>query len=299
MIQGTVPQMNGVFKVRGKVLLSGCPVFGGYTVIDVLRYADRTVPLISIDYPVIKALMGFKGLDLHYLVVVGRQEEVPGVLTGYNVMTFLYKIASTNPEKLWAALYKTSVYDVDWLTLQAETTMSVEDLVTKMLMKRWGFASVRIEERFYLVSILDVIRFLVSSGAFERTSHRLLDIATRGVLSVGMDSTLFELLEVMVRKRIRRVVLEEEDCVVTDRGVLQYIISDQALETLRDSPKKLLATPLDALTPYAGKPVILGEDAPLSIAFKKLVEKEPYTVLTQDRKHILTPWDTTKLLKVS
>jgi CBS domain-containing protein len=175
--------------------------------------------------------------------------------------------------------------------------MPLEDLVTGMRARGWGFASVRLEGAQHLVSILDVARFLVSSGALEKTSLRLVDIATGNVVSVGRDSTLFDLIGVMLRRRVRRVVLEGGEYVIADRGVLQYIVSNQALEMLRDNPEKLMNTPLDELTQYLGRPEILSGDTHISTAFKKLVEKEPYTALTEERKHILTPWDITKLLK--
>jgi len=272
-------------------------VFEGYTVLDVLKYVNGTTSIINEDDSVMKALVVLKALDLPALAVVNRRGEVVGVLTGYNVITLLYRVGLTSPEKLWAALYKTPVYDVGWLTLQAETTKSLKDLVTGMRARGWGFASVRLEGAQHLVSILDVARFLVSSGALERMSLRLLDIATGNVVSVRRDSRLFDLIGVMLRRRVRRVVLGGGEYVITDRGIMQYLVSNQALEMLRDNPTKLINTPLDELTQYVGKPEILSGDTPISTALKKLVEKEPYTLLIEERKHILTPWDITKLLK--
>jgi CBS domain-containing protein len=280
---GAAPQVGEVFK--------------GFTVFDVLRYVDRTAPIIGEDDAVIKALVVLKALDVPALAVVNRRGEAVGVFGGYNVITLLHRVASTSPEKLWTALYKTPLHDVDWLTLQAETTTSLEDLVAGMRARGWGFASVRLEGAQHLVSILDVARFLVSSRALERTSLKLVDIATGNVVSVRRDSTLFDLIGVMLRRRVRRVVLEGGEYVITDRGILQYIVSNQALEMLRDNPTKLMNTPLDELTQYVGRPEILSGDTHISTAFKKLVEKEPYTALTEERKHILTPWDITKLLK--
>ncbi len=272
-------------------------VFRGYTVLDVLKHVDRTARTIPMDAPVIEALAAFKALNMPALAVVGRQDGVTGVITGYNLITFLQKVASKSPEKLWAALYKTEIYNIDWLTLQSETTTSLEDLLIEMRARRWGFTLVCSKGSQHLVSILDITKFLVFSGVFERVSLRLLDIATSNVVSVRGDLTIFDLVGVMLRRRIRRVVLEGEDYIITDRGVLQYFVSDQALQILRDRPEELMETTLDALTPYVGKPKILSRDTPLSEVLKKLVEKEPYTVLTQDRKQILTPWDITKLLK--
>jgi len=266
-------------------------------VFDVLRYVDRTAPIIGEDDAVIKALVVLKALDVPVLAVVNRRGEVVGVFAGYNVITLLHRVGSTSPERLWAALYRTPLDDVDWLTLQTETTTSLEDLVTGMRMRGWGYAVVHHGETQHLIGVLDVARFLVSYGALERTSLRLLDIATGNVVSVRRDLTLLDFIGVMLRRRVRRVVLEEGDYIITDRGILQYIVSNQALEMLRDNPTKLLETSLDALTPYLKKPEILRGETPISTAFKKLVEKEPYTVLTEERKHILTPWDITKLLE--
>jgi CBS domain-containing protein len=277
--------------------LPGCEVFKGYTVFDVLRYVDRTALIISEDDAVIKAIVVLKALDVPALAVVNRRGEAVGVFGGYNFITLLHRVGSTSPERLWTALYKTPLHDVDWLTLQTETTTSLEDLVTGMRARGWGYAVIHHGETQHLIGVLDVARFLVSSGALERMSLRLLDIATGNVVSVGRDSTLFDLIGVMLHKKVRRVVLEGGDYVITDRGILQYIVSNQALEMLRDNPEKLMNTPLDELTPYVGRPEILSGDTHISTAFKKLVEKEPYTVLTEDRKHILTPWDITKLLK--
>jgi CBS domain-containing protein len=272
-------------------------VFEGYTVLDVLKYVNGATFIISEDDSVINALVVLKALDLPALAVVNRRGEGVGVFAGYNVITLLHRVGSTSPERLWAALYKTPVYDLGWLTLQAETAMSLEDLVAGMRARGWGYALVHHGETQHLIGVLDVARFLVSSGALERTSLRLLDIATGNVVSVRRDSRLFDLIGVMLHKKVRRVVLEGGDYVITDRGILQYIVSNQALEMLRDNPEKLMNTPLDELTPYVGRPEILSGDTHISTAFKKLVEKEPYTVLTEERKHILTPWDITKLLK--
>jgi CBS domain-containing protein len=272
-------------------------VFEGYTVLDVLKYVNGATFIISEDDSVINALVVLKALDLPALAVVNRRGEVVGVFAGYNFITLLHRVGSTSPERLWAALYRTPLHDVDWLTLQTETAMSLEDLVTGMRARGWGYALVHHGETQHLIGVLDVARFLVSSGALERMSLRLLDIATGNVVSVGRDSTLFDLIGVMLHKKVRRVVLEGGDYVITDRGILQYIVSNQALEMLRDNPEKLMNTPLDELTPYVGRPEILSGDTHISTAFKKLVEKEPYTVLTEERKHILTPWDITKLLK--
>ena len=277
------PLMNEVFEV--------------YTVFDVLRYVDRATPIIGEDDAVINALVVLKALEVPALAVVNRRGEVVGVFAGYNVITLLHRVGLTSPEKLWAALYKTPVYDVGWLTLQAETTKSLEDLVTGMRARGWGYAVVHHGETQHLIGVLDVARFLVSSGALEKTSLRLLDIATGNVVSVRRDSRLFDLMGVMLRRRVRRVVLEGGEYVITDRGVLQYLVSNQALEMLRNNPAKLMNTPLDELTQYVGRPEILSGDTHISTAFKKLVEKEPYTALTEERKHILTPWDITKLLK--
>jgi CBS domain-containing protein len=272
-------------------------VFKGFTVFDVLRYVDRTAPIIGEDDAVIKALVVLKALEPAAILVVNKRGEAVGVLGTYGVFTLLHEVGSTSPEKLWAALYKTSVYDVDWLSLPVETTVSLEDLVANMRAREWGFALVRLGETIQLVNILDVARFLVSSGALERTSLRLVDIATGNVVSAGWDLTLLDLMGVMLHKKIRRVVLEGGEYVITDRGIMQYLVSNQALEMLRDNPTKLMNTPLDELTQYIGRPEILSGDTHISTALKKLVEKEPYTVLTEERKHILTPWDITKLLK--
>jgi predicted transcriptional regulator len=226
----------------------GCEVFKGYTVFDVLRYVDRTAPIIGEDDAVIKSLVVLKALDVPVLAVVNRRGEVVGVFAGYNVITLLHRVGSTSPERLWAALYRTSLHDVDWLALQTETTKSLEDLVTGMRARGWGYAVVHHGETQHLIGVLDVARFLVSSGVLEKTSLRLVDIATENVVSVGWDSRLFDLIGVMLRRRVRRVVLEGGDYVITDRGVLQYIVSNQALEMLRDNPTKLMNTPLDELT---------------------------------------------------
>ena len=283
MIPSTIPQTDEVFK--------------GYTILDVLRHVNRSTPIIDVHDAVITALAAFKALEIPELAVADRRMGVVGVLTGYNLISHLYRVALTSPEKLWAALYKTPVYDVQWITLSGETTMNLVDLVARMRARMWGFTSVYLGEAQYLLSILDVVRFLVSSGALERTSLRLLDIATENVVSVEKNLTIFKLMDVMMRRRVRRVVLEGDDHIITDRGILQYLASNPVLEILRDNPSKVIETSLDALTAYASKPVILSGDTPLSTVFSKMIEKEPYTVLTQDRKHILTPWDITKLLK--
>jgi CBS domain-containing protein len=263
-------------------------------VLDALGYADRTIPSIGQDDSIIKAVVALKAFDVPAIAVTNPQGKIVGVFTGYNLMTLLHKIAST-PEKLWAALYKTSLYDIVWFTLSAEPSMTLKDLVARMLAKRWGHAVVLHGGVYNVISILDVARLLVSSGALEKIPLTLSDIATENVVTIGRDSTVHELIDVMIQRRIRRILLEEENYVITDRTIHRYLVSDPVLQELRDSPSEVLETSLDALLGYAGKPAILSQDAALSTALRKMVEREPYTVLTEDRKHILTPWDITKL----
>jgi hypothetical protein len=92
-------------------------VFEGYTVFDVLRYVDRTAPIISEDDAVIKAIVVLKALEPAAILVVNKRGEAVGVLGIYGVFTLLHEVGSTSPEKLWAALYRTPAYDVDWLNL--------------------------------------------------------------------------------------------------------------------------------------------------------------------------------------
>jgi CBS domain-containing protein len=80
-------------------------VFKVYTVFDVLRYVDRTAPIIGEDDSVIKALVVLKALDVPALAVVNRRGEVVGVFTGYNVITLL--LSSWNGLRRAACLHST------------------------------------------------------------------------------------------------------------------------------------------------------------------------------------------------
>jgi CBS domain-containing protein len=80
-------------------------VFKCFTVFDVLRYVDRTAPIISEDDAVIKALVVLKALDVPALAVVNRRGEGVGVFVGYNVITLL--LSSWNALRRAACLHST------------------------------------------------------------------------------------------------------------------------------------------------------------------------------------------------
>ncbi|MDJ0270882.1 MAG: CBS domain-containing protein [Aigarchaeota archaeon] len=235
--------------------------------------------------------MHIASLDTEAIVVASSETEVHGIFTGYNFISLLTKHA---PEA-WTALYKTACYDVDWKALATTSAESLTTLLATMGSRRWGYAIVMQDKKMKaMIGVLGIARFFAERGVLrELTDVKVRDIASKGVVMLDSEATISEAMETMLRRGVRRIIIPDENKVITDRDVTRYLLSGAVVEELRNNPNDVFNRPISEMRKYTKSPATIDADDMVSSALSALLKSETYTALTEDWQHILTPWDLT------
>jgi hypothetical protein len=92
---------------------------------------------------------------------------------------------------------------------------------------------------------------------------------------------------------VRRLFVTESERVLSDRGVIKWLLSPANLGKLRDAPNSVLGSPVGSLGTILHKTVFVEKDLDAAIALQLINKEDARCLITDDRKMILTPWDLT------
>jgi hypothetical protein len=93
-------------------------------------------------------------------------------------------------------------------------------------------------------------------------------------------------------KHVRGLFVRESEQVVSDRGVIKWLLSPANLGKLRDAPEEALGSPVRKLGPMLHKPLFVKEEI-AAAALQWISKGDARCLITENRKMILTPWDLT------
>jgi len=207
----------------------------GLTAADVVKFSSSTTYSVRIDDAVIIAGVHIAVLDVEAVLVSGHEGGIHGVLTGYNLLRLVYE----KPENAWRSLYRTMCYDVDWRALLFSSGDRLEALLEGMLRRRWGYAVVDEWGNHRVIGVIDVARLFEKSGVLEKVGDvKLGDIGSSPIISVTSQSTIKGTIEMMIRRRVRRIYVEDLKMILTDRDVVRYLLSSGVVSTFRDESEK-------------------------------------------------------------
>ncbi len=224
--------------------------------------------------------------------IVAEQEKVAGVFYGYQLV---FMISRTSKDKLYSSLWTPLKDLVHILPLESISLFQLgdrsSDIFKSIIAKRFG--DVLIIANSHPVTLITLKEIL---AALTRRFDRL-DLDTRTIASplklIQEDTRMEDLLDFMLRNRIRRAVIKENghyfSC--TERELLRYFFSMQGLEVLRESPEVLLSKPVGEMVKEQGEklPVVSG-DLDVADAWKAAQSTKGLAVIVDEEK-IATPWD--------
>ena len=168
------------------------------------------------------------------------------------------------------------------------STVDVDDTIEKLLRvfekTKFGFAWVESERLGGFASLRDLLE-LYENGAID-TSMTVEQIASP-VFSMSANSTLKMVLKEMFSHRFRRIFVDGEDNLVTDRRIISYIFSASRLTSTTRKPEILLDAKLGDLEktkpiPISGKTRIKKAAASMNGAVEECLICD---------KGVVTPWD--------
>ena len=250
--------------------------------------------IVSPSSPVIAAALHLSHFNIAGVVIAGSLRDIRGILLGYDFIGLLWR----SRRRLWHALYSTSCEEIAHPVLTVDYDEKLGVLLERMAESRLGFAIIRkpeFSETLTTISVLEIARFFNSHNLLDRlTGVTLGDVAKDIEARVDTSSSVGELIEVMLRNNVRRVILlHEGPKVITDRSVVNYLMERERLTQLRDNPEELFRKPVTELIPYSTAPAILSSATQVSLVLAKMLETPSHTVITPDLKRITTPWDIT------
>ena len=98
------------------------------------------------------------------------------------------------------------------------------------------------------------------------------------------DSTLKEALEEMIRRRIRRVFVNDSNAFISDRTVIDYVFSPHGIQVLRE---ELYSTKIQEIRAMDATPVT--GNLPLKEGARLLLRDKGKCLLCEEG--LVTPWD--------
>lgn len=208
---------------------------------EVMIAATRTVVTAPPTLPVIDALRlmvkrGFRRLP----IIQPGDRRLTGIVTATDLVNYFgggryFNIISA---KFKGDYYKALNEQIDVISSRNVVSFpqdgNVSDALTTMVLK--GVGSLPLVNHQDQVTGIITERDLVHYLAGKLTGSRVKDLMSSPVVSLGPNSTILDVVKLMVSRKIRRVpVVEHEDLlgIVTTLDILRYVSSREAFSRLQ------------------------------------------------------------------
>jgi CBS domain-containing protein len=236
----------------------------------------RTTPSITADSSILIAgsVLGFHGID--GLGVIRKKAYTDEVVFGCNILTGLVQAFPTNIRGY--IMSKCGSISMRLPVINYDATLA--GLLSKFIQTKFGLAFVH-KAGGALISLSDLLQ-LYDKG-FIDTELTCKDVAS-SPFRLQNDATLKEALEEMIRRRIRRVFVNDSNSFVSDRTAIDYIFSPEGIRVLRDELYNTRIQDIRTIdaTPITGK-------LPLKDGAKLLLRAKGTCLICE--AGVVTPWD--------
>jgi predicted transcriptional regulator len=186
----------------------------------------RATPSITADSSILVAgsVLGTHGIDA--LTIIRKNAHTDEVVGGRNILAGLLQAFPTNIRSY--IMSKCGSISMRLPVIRYDSTLP--ELLSKFIETKFGLAFVEKGERA-LISLSDILQ-LYDKGIID-TELMCKDVASPP-FRLQSDATLKEALEEMIRRRIRRVFVNNSNAFVSDRTAIDYIFSPEGIQVLRD-----------------------------------------------------------------
>ncbi len=262
----------------------------GVPIKNILETSPCTLYRIDENEPIISAGLHLSQLDVEGVVATDKAGKPTGIIIGYNVLRL------ANPKTIWSTFYQTRIADSKMRVLLTKPEDDVQTIAKSIMSNGWGYAIVVNPGGFAtnLIGLLDIAEFLVKSGFTARvTNIRARDKASNPLIKTSEQLSVYETIQTMLDKHVRRLFLKETEMIVSDRAIIKWLLSPANLGKLRDAPEQVMESPVSAIGPMLHKPVFVEPDCDAATALQLINKEDARCLITNDRQMILTPWDLT------
>ena len=268
---------------------------GDFTLEQMLETSPSVLYSIKGEEPIILAGVNLSALEVEAVASLGKTGEADGIILGYCVLRLI------NARNLQSVFYKTKISDVRIPVLTARPQDNLLVTVERIMKKGWGYAVLVDPENrpTNLVGLLDLATFYLKSGiAEDLAKKRVKDKSSSPLFAINQNVTVSKAIRAMLDWHARRLLVKEPGMVISDRAVIKWLLSPANMAQLRDSPRRVLATPISSVSEVLHTPSLVDPDTDGATALELIIKNDAHCVITKDYKQIMTPWDLTVRLLV-
>lgn len=262
----------------------------GVPIRQVLETSPCTLYRIDENEPIISAGLHLSQLDVEGVVATDKSGKPTGIIIGYNVLRL------ANPKTVWSTFYQTRIADSKMRVLLTKPEDNVQTMTKSIMTNGWGYAIVVSPSGAptNLIGLLDIAEFLVKSGYTARvTNVRARDKASNPLIKTSEQLSIYDTIQTMLDKHVRRLFLKETERIVSDRAIIKWLLSPANLGRLRDAPEEVMGSTVSSIGPMLHKPVFVEPDCDAATALTLINKEDARCLITNNRRMILTPWDLT------
>ncbi len=206
------------------------------------RIFTRAIPIVDASASTLEAGSLLHTHQIDALCVIGEKISRKNFLAigGYSVLSRLLK---TDPNYYYDFLREPCLnVALSFDLLPAEEDLA--ELFRSFAKTRFGFACIKTKSGVRGLAALRDLVELYEKGILE-TDVTTQEVASAPVFSLSGDTMLNEVLREMFERRQRRVFISGTRRLVSDRIIISYVFSGEALHKVMDRPWKMLDATLN------------------------------------------------------
>ena len=250
------------------------------------RLLERKFPTVRPSYPLLTVLYLLRVAEIA-AVPITEDGSTRRAVFGFSILPKLIELAPKNFEEYLGGPCERASEELAFF----KTDDDIETLLDGFKHSHLGVAIVAGKiggrERTSLVTLADLLRLYKTK---QFASDLLAGEVASPIFSMPGRSTVREAVKTMFKLRQRRVFIDGESTYISDRSIIERVLSPASLVRDRDEPDvAILDTRIDFLKKTA--PIEITSRAKVQSAALRLRSDWGPCLIVKGKREVLTPWD--------
>lgn len=243
---------------------------------------SRTWPGLDPDTRILIALLLLRSHHIDALPITLVGEGSVRFISGYSCLN---ELSHTTPAE-YDKFFRHTCDDVSIELPIASANEDLNSLLRVFSETQFGFAWAAHDDHRNgaFVRLSDLLP-LYEKGILS-TKLCVRDVASRNIFSLEEDTNLKTAIEEMIKQRRRRILLTQDQTIISDREIISFLFSEPKLKGIFADPSTLLDGKLEDVVGV--DPIKLGIDLPVKEAARLLSDETDVGICEAG---IVTPWD--------
>jgi CBS domain-containing protein len=243
----------------------------------------RTFPVVKPDFPLITVMYLLQIQDLPAVPLTSDGPEMRAVF-GFSALERLVKMGQKRFASFVQGPCRNASEPLDSFALDQD----LRDVLESFRSRGIASAAVRGDgsyQRPTMVALTDILK-LYDRGLIK--TDLVVEGVSSPIFSMPGDTPIREALLTMFKRNYRRIFVGEEGCYISDKSIIDYVLSPMGIDSILYEPKKdPLSTPIGKLWSIA--PAEVGRGMSLHEATVTLQERRAGCLMVESG--VVTPWD--------